>query len=461
MNCLKTTPTLLLFSFFFANASFAEDILTSKTVKCWEAAIYDKDGDGFANSETGTADIAYIGGAENRETFTVLTVSYSESIPSEYDPILTLLRLVRDQDKMTCPTGWVRSRGDCNDDPDEGGADVFPRRNEVYGNGRDDNCNDLVDEPDLIYSPSGHNNQTNKFDIPFFINDPEIKNVKANPWVSLKVEVEYQKLSNTNPETSFSSGLKSLKSYVAFGSITYGKVELDNLDPTTVYRARVQFYKTSRRRVGGLPIKVGHPSNWYYSTTDGQSSISKARTKALLQGFYQYYEGNHRGLVGYKGAEDIDGTRYGADQGEAWCSEFYSWVTDHTLAGMGHRNNVSKMMDYFNEHDAGIYNPTNYQVKNKIKRGDYLGEDTTGDDDKNHSAMFLDYDTYRNVIWTLDGNSVGYNEEPGLDIRSRAAGNEATIRVRPVTYEVKDEDDVVTTYSTVRYWGRFGKSPLK
>ena len=228
---------------------------------------------------------------------------------------------------------------------------------------------------------------------------------------------------------------------------------------TTVYRARVQFYKASAFRV--VPLfghvfdrepeydPVGDPSAWYYTTTEDISSISKARTKILLQGFYQYYEGNNRGLVGYKGTEEPDGTRYEAVRGEAWCSEFYSWVASHALDGTGHKKSVARLVSHFNTHGAGHSNPSLCQIKNKIKRSDYLGEDTYVDEEiiKNHSAMFLDYDRNTKRIWTRDGNSHGYNQDPSIHTRSRKAGHEVTLRPR--------DPEVVL------YWGKISKSPPK
>ncbi len=418
-----TSPyTLSFFTFIFLAASLSHASETkTETANCWDASLYDLDGDGYADDSAWS--------------------SHREEVASTY------------ADKASCPEGYVASRGDCDDT----NPDVHPRQNEVFGNDIDDNCNELVDEPNFYYYPSGFFNNTSSFKMAFAINDREVRDVQENIFQTLKVEVEYQRLSDTSK--TLRSGKKSLDRYFSFGSFVYGETTLSRLKKTTVYRARVQFYKTSAFRV--VPIygpvidrepaykPVGAPSAWYYTTTEGTSSISKARTKILLQGFYQYYEGNHRGLVGYRGAEDPDGTRYEAVRGEAWCSEFYSWVASHALDGMGHKNSVARLVSYFNTHDAGLSNPSLYQIKNKIKRGDYLGEDTYVDEEsiKNHSAMFLDYDRHTKMIWTLDGNSHGYNRDPSVHTRNRKAGNEVTLRLR--------DPEVVL------YWGKISKSPLK
>jgi hypothetical protein len=381
-------PSLYLFifslSFFSASLSHAAE---TETAKCWDATIYDLDGDGYADDSADSGD--------------------KEDVPSSY------------ADKASCPEGYVAARGDCDDND----ANVHPRRAEVYNNGIDDNCNDLVDEPSFYYRPGGLGNTENSFDIAFSINDAEIYHTHESMFYNLKVEIEYQKLSNTG--LTYYSGKKSLKSYLAMGPYSYAVARLTGLSRTTVYRARVRFYKSSRfqkqSRYGTTTsakisdTEIGDPSDWYYSTTDGSSDISKARTDILLQGFYEYDQGNHRELVGYRGLSEPGGTRYGAIKGEAWCSEFYSWVANHRLSGLGHRSSVKKMMRYFNGHSAGVSNPTLDQVKRKIKRGDYLGEDTSGEaKSKNHSAMFLDYDLYTGQIWTLDGNSHGFNKDPSV-----------------------------------------------
>jgi hypothetical protein len=324
-------PSLYLFifsiSFLCASWSHASE---TETAKCWDATIYDLDGDGYADDSADSGD--------------------KEEIPSTY------------ADKASCPEGYVAARGDCDDND----SDVHPRRAEVYDNGIDDNCNDLIDEPSFYYRPGGLRNTENSFDIAFSINDSAVYSAYKSRFYNLKVEIEYQKLSNTGH--TYYSGKKALKSYLSMGPYSYAVASLTGLNRTTVYRARVRFYKSSRfqkrSRYGTKPVseisytEIGDSSDWYYSTTDGSSNISKARTDILLQGFYEYDQGNHRELVGYRGLSETDGTRYGAVKGEAWCSEFYSWVANHRLSGMGHRPSVSRMMDYFNGHSAGVSRPT-------------------------------------------------------------------------------------------------------
>ena len=107
------TISFLTFTFFTAFASHAAE---TETANCWDASIYDLDRDGYADDSASSSD--------------------REEVPSTY------------ADKASCPDGYVAARGDCDDsDPD-----VHPRRSEVYDNGIDDNCNDLIDEPNLFGS---------------------------------------------------------------------------------------------------------------------------------------------------------------------------------------------------------------------------------------------------------------------------------------------------------------------
>jgi len=162
----------------------------------------------------------------------------------------------------------------------------------------------------------------------------------------------------------------------------------------------------------------------------------------LLQGFFEHYEGTRHGLVGYKGFEHPDGTRYKAELGENWCSEFYSWVIKHKFKGILSRSIVEDVKAFFNNRDAGVEDPSNRTIKEDIRRGDYLAMDSTGDGEVNHSAMFLAYDRHQNEVYTLDGNISGSNMD-----KSRKAGNEVFSTSRPL--------------SRVYYWGQLTKDMVR
>ncbi len=127
-------------------AALAEDY----DVSCYPIADCDADGDGYADSG--------IAGC-SRET--VLGVAF--------------------EDKLQCPSGYVKLSGDC----DDGDSAVHPRLREE-DNGVDDNCDGRIDEPEFYYSPWGTAVTTTGFEIPVRVVDPTI----YKPFDVLGVELE-------------------------------------------------------------------------------------------------------------------------------------------------------------------------------------------------------------------------------------------------------------------------------
>ena len=116
--------------------------------------------------------------------------------------------------------------------------------------------------------------------------------------------------------------------------------------------------------------------------------------------------------------------------GEAWCSEFYSWVVNNELNSIGHIANVATMMVYFQGYDQfssdDISSLPSYILEGSNDfRGDYLAVNGT-----THSAMLLTYDEVLDAYWTLDGNSTGTNPMANSDRQSRKGGNEVMVKTR-------------------------------
>jgi hypothetical protein len=165
-----------------------------------------------------------------------------------------------------------------------------------------------------------------------------------------------------------------------------------------MYRARV-----SLSWLDGSTFRQLAVSDWYYTTTRGPDPKSIVRTDMILRGMKEFSE-SEKGFVGENGTVDIDGTRYGADIGELWCSEFYAWTGSTYLNGISGLSSVRRLTNYFAEHNSWL---AASEIAEKARRGDYLSMDTDLDGEPNHSGMFLAYEVDNGVeyVWTLEGNS--------------------------------------------------------
>lgn len=135
------------------------------------------------------------------------------------------------------------------------------------------------------------------------------------------------------------------------------------------------------------------------------------------------YEWSLSQLLGLVGTQKMPGrlwpmgTRYGADYGEKWCSEFPSYVYGQTTVnGPSGLHEVEDFWDYFGPEarrtgplalemlrqaqleQGGSGEPGSY-----AEYGSYLG---LGEDkDKgHHSAIFLSYGPWAHVVWHIGGN---------------------------------------------------------
>ncbi|MCB1744076.1 MAG: putative metal-binding motif-containing protein [Gammaproteobacteria bacterium] len=422
------------------------------TVKCWKASDFDLDGDGYA---------AYY--AHKNDRIEVDTT---------------------DQFALSCPAGWVKARGDCDDsDPS-----VHPRRNEVFGNYTDDNCDGRVDEPTFLYTPDGYSVYPTGVAVRIRLHDADVVDAYQSSTHELLVQLEYQRLDDTG--STMTSGYHLVDSMTVGWNYAIAETYLGGLQPDTPYRIRARFFErpvplglslqyatesmarhsayaatittngsqttiaeSSTRlvdaRLTGLepviePIStvhhstawllqpglspVGEQSGWYYTMTGSYSAMGNARGALVRRALYEAYLSSV-GYTGYLGWLWQDGTRYGADVGEAWCSEFYSWVAAFELDTIGHRSNVSKLRSYFQGFDAFIVVDDPLDFVATAEPGDYLAMDTNDDGQKNHSAMFMAVDAATDRVWSVDGNVSG-SSDIGGSYASRRAGNEAFVLSR-------------------------------
>jgi hypothetical protein len=123
----------------------------------------------------------------------------------------------------------------------------------------------------------------------------------------------------------------------------------------------------------------------------------------VLKGLKEFDESNNE-RVGYFGQPDPDGTRYGAVLNEAWCSEFYVYVTQPFLAGVAGFTYGRPFVEFFSTANS-FYRET--EIPARAAPGDYLPIDTGKRGVIDHTAMFLAYDTSQvpASVWTLEGNA--------------------------------------------------------
>jgi len=246
-------------------------------MKCYPAA-YDEDGDGYGHGSSGpTGLIAF------HRTFT-------------WDGKL----------RTNCPHGYVRFVDDCDDnDPN-----VNPGKGERGFNGKDDNCNGHVDEPTFVYSRDGNHNTTSGFQMLVNLNSAELLLRRAAN--NLYVEVRYARLENSD-DVVYEPKVHISPAYPPNTTVPIDVV-LDHPEPATVFKARVVFYYKTN---DGNFERVDYGSSWYYTITDGNSEKTQTRARIVLKGLKEFSD-SQNGLVGYRGTDDRDGTRYGADRNEGF-----------------------------------------------------------------------------------------------------------------------------------------------
>jgi len=91
------------------------------------------------------------------------------------------------------------------------------------------------------------------------------------------------------------------------------------------------------------------------------------------------------------------------DEYEYWCSEFYAWCADHGLAGIGSKDSVSDLENYFGP--DYLFSVIRFSDLFGAELADWLRLGAG-----KHTGMFLALDTTH--VWTIEGNA--YNEELGL-----------------------------------------------
>jgi Putative metal-binding motif len=303
---------------------------------------------------------------------------------------------------LNCPSTHVSASGDCDDN----NPDVHPYNEEIAFNGVDDNCDGRVDEAKAEYSAAGNGNTTTGFAMKVLVKDSAILAITKG----LVAEVEFSKLVGSRTSSNWIRLPMTPVTGLFLSHQPSTTLNVTGLEPSTVYKARVRFYRTTPTGV----VQVGVASDWYYTTTAGVGAVEEARTSMLLRGFKELDESN-RGRVGYRGSVQSDGKRYGASGNEKWCSEFYAWVTkpyvDYGSTIIGLPTAVSGVITFFEIKDS-YYSSAVLPLSGRspiAQRGDYMPVN-----DKNHSTMLLGIEAATSTVWTLDGN---HGNRVGIDNR--------------------------------------------
>lgn len=333
------------------------------SMKCYSEG-YDKDGDGYAG----------LNAEDARTAYKMFTWS--------------------GKGRVDCPDGYVRMVSDCNDrDPE-----MRPNHAEIGFNGHDDDCDGVIDEPTFALARSSTDS---KFWLKIEINSQDVIDHTAD----LFAQVSYARLDD-------SENLHQTSNYLVHPAGQRHVVELavTDLTPLTVYRAQVTFFTLDAQgayeQVGPTMADV----DWHYAVTNGRNTETCTRFTIIERGFQQLRE-SQMGLVGYRGTKSIDGTRYGADRNEMWCTEFYVWVTKLNLRRIADVEMWDDAIDYFRDADSLL--PAS-DLDGGAVPADYVVMDSDGDGKKNHSGMFLAYESGKSRAWTLEGNSSN-----GVRVRTR------------------------------------------
>lgn len=305
-----------------------------------------------------------------------------------------------DSSALSCPAGYV----DFADDGQDNAALVHDFQEEIAFNGVDEDQDGKRDETEFVYPNSASEITPNSFTLYAKVNDSRVLNAGAN----LYARVVYWSLNQPNQPKY--TGIHAAQ-VLGVGGVAVVKKTVTGLLATTVYRAEVEFWLKTGTTYSVMPV----PSDSYYTTTNGTTPKSLARTRILLRAFREWNDSEH-GKVGYSGTVARDGTRYGASANEKWCTEFNAWSGAPDLRDMAGIDSFDKMIRYYQ--DRGSYYGQD-RIADLADRGDYLALDSDGDGGINHSGMFLalDHSVASPNVWTIEGNS----------------GNHVKIRSYPIT----------------------------
>lgn len=242
-----------------------------------------------------------------------------------------------------CPAGYVTRTGDCD------GSDpaIHPRRREIYGDNKDNNCDGAIDEPQFNYSlvrPADYSPYPILHKMSVTIND-----LTSAFWLTYSLDKVGYRVEITDLDGSPVNGLTATAvlppassapaslyrwydstnktfTFLAFNVAT-------QLEPHHLYKVRVQLAKIADGSA------IGPWSNVYYTESGGDASDTTGEKQGLrmdiaLLAFHEVGESAY-GSVGYRGTVDRDGWRYAhqpdgtvgdVNWTSGWCDMFWGWV---------------------------------------------------------------------------------------------------------------------------------------
>lgn len=382
-------PSLAILALLPALATSAQ----AYSVSCVRSSYYDADGDGYAMA--GTPESAWV------------TMDVSGA------------------DRLSCPAGWVRRGGDCND----WNPNVHPRNPEIQTNNIDDNCDGRADEPTFVFSEDRARVSPSTATIALALNDAGTLAWRYSLWVS----ASYVLLNDSSTVRWAWAALTPVP-----GNPNESTFTITGLPPSSVLAVKeVYVYAWISYPGSYVFMNSAAPELSLYTTTDGTTSEERARTSMVLRALKQLGE-DAQGRVGYRGSSQMNGTRYGAGAGDLWCSEFYGWSGRPSVFGYNtffgfmylyaYSSTVATLEYYFSVFNALHSGST---IPTLAKRADYIAMNTktNAPDDPNHSGMFLAYDARLMEVWTVEGNvgnTVSIGRAPLNVNRQRSLGHLTT-----------------------------------